>query len=197
MGRAAVNVIAVFMSVVVVFNECLWLGRWHAQIQFDGRKKHLGTFRTQIEAALRYDEVARKLYGNAAKLNFQTRLIPKNLMSSDSTPAEDDNDSDLASLLLSLKSGNSLSVKEEPKSGSDTPSYPSTSPHSRKTTRPKCCVMRDIMQSKSQLAQLPLVSPTCPSTYIPNVPVSNSTLPSTVYPFLCAFPVCPDVSAFP
>lgn len=36
---------------------------------------------------------------------------------------------------------------------------------------------------------LPGVSPVCPSAYIPNVPVMNTMLPATVYPFSCTFPV--------
>lgn len=46
-------------------------GRWVAQIQYDGNKKHLGYFDTPEEAAVAYDDCARELHGEFAKLNFK------------------------------------------------------------------------------------------------------------------------------
>lgn len=44
--------------------------RWRAQIAHEGRKRYLGTFETPVDAALAYDDTARKLFGDFAVLNF-------------------------------------------------------------------------------------------------------------------------------
>lgn len=44
--------------------------RWVATIRLDGRRKHLGYFRDEIDAARVYDEAARELFGEHAYLNF-------------------------------------------------------------------------------------------------------------------------------
>ena len=47
-------------------------GKWTARIKFNMRLKHLGTFKTEVEAALAYDKAAISLYGDFAKPNFQS-----------------------------------------------------------------------------------------------------------------------------
>lgn len=46
-------------------------GRWSAKIEKKGRKRiHLGTYDSDVQAALSYDRMARRLHGDRAKLNF-------------------------------------------------------------------------------------------------------------------------------
>lgn len=44
-------------------------GKWRARIFLNGKSKHLGLFRTQEEAAIAYNNAARKYYGEYALLN--------------------------------------------------------------------------------------------------------------------------------
>lgn len=44
--------------------------RWHAYIRIDRRTIHLGSYRSAVEAALAYDEAARRLFGENVALNL-------------------------------------------------------------------------------------------------------------------------------
>ena len=44
--------------------------KWLAQIQHDHRVIHIGQFSTALEAAIAYDEAARKLHGEFARTNL-------------------------------------------------------------------------------------------------------------------------------
>ena len=46
------------------------LGKWTASIQSDGERHHLGTFDNPEDAAISYDEAAKKIHGEFATLNF-------------------------------------------------------------------------------------------------------------------------------
>lgn len=45
--------------------------KWKAQITFEGRNIALGCYNTPIEAALVYDDAARKYFGEFASVNFR------------------------------------------------------------------------------------------------------------------------------
>lgn len=45
-------------------------GKWRAVIKADGKRYHTGRFATQMEAARAYDDLARTLHGEFARLNF-------------------------------------------------------------------------------------------------------------------------------
>lgn len=45
-------------------------GRWISRIQVSGKRKYLGSFASEAEAAKAYDESARFYFGNWANLNF-------------------------------------------------------------------------------------------------------------------------------
>jgi hypothetical protein len=44
--------------------------KWQAQINYDGKKRHLGSFKDEEEAARAYDRAARDQRGEKAQLNF-------------------------------------------------------------------------------------------------------------------------------
>jgi hypothetical protein len=45
---------------------------WTASIKIENKQKHLGSFQSEEEAARAYDDVAKKHFGEFAKLNFPT-----------------------------------------------------------------------------------------------------------------------------
>lgn len=49
-------------------------GRWSARIKFNGRLTSLGMFSDAVEAAIAYDNKARELFGEFARLNFPERI---------------------------------------------------------------------------------------------------------------------------
>ena len=49
-------------------------GRWLASIQYSGVEYWIGTFNTEIDAALAYDLYAREKFGNFAYLNFPDKI---------------------------------------------------------------------------------------------------------------------------
>lgn len=56
----------------VSWSKCV--GKWTAQITLGNKKKHLGCFESEVDAARTYDEAAKELYGKFAKLNFQEKV---------------------------------------------------------------------------------------------------------------------------
>lgn len=55
------------------FKGCYWVEkdqRWRSQIIFKNEKTNLGSFISEIDAALAYDKVAKQLHGEFARLNF-------------------------------------------------------------------------------------------------------------------------------
>jgi len=48
--------------------------KWRARIMIDYKDKHLGLFSNEIDAAKAYDEAARELHGEFARLNFPKKI---------------------------------------------------------------------------------------------------------------------------
>ena len=46
--------------------------KWQATIWYDGKLHHVGLFERELDAALAYDEEARKIWGPDAVVNFPT-----------------------------------------------------------------------------------------------------------------------------
>lgn len=51
-------------------SKCKSSGRWHAYISASRKRTFLGSFDTKEDAARAYDEAARELHGDRARLNF-------------------------------------------------------------------------------------------------------------------------------
>ena len=49
-------------------------GKWHGHIMANGHRTFLGHFDDEIDAAKAYDEAARELHGDFARLNFSENL---------------------------------------------------------------------------------------------------------------------------
>lgn len=50
--------------------------KWLVRAKINGRVRHIGSFKSEIDAARAYDEVARKHFGDFARLNFpKTRQV--------------------------------------------------------------------------------------------------------------------------
>ena len=47
--------------------------KWRARISVNGKKKHLGYFIDEEEAARAYDEKAKKIFGEFARVNFEKK----------------------------------------------------------------------------------------------------------------------------
>lgn len=50
-------------------------GKWHAQIRHNGKRKHIGYFNNEIDAAVEYDKMANKLKGEYAYTNKLSGLL--------------------------------------------------------------------------------------------------------------------------
>lgn len=50
-------------------------GRWRARIMNNRKYNHIGMYDREIEAALAYDEAARKIFGDFAKFNFEVSNV--------------------------------------------------------------------------------------------------------------------------
>lgn len=49
--------------------------RWLTQIQINGKNKHVGYYKDEVRAAMAYDEIALKAFGEFARLNFPDGVI--------------------------------------------------------------------------------------------------------------------------
>ena len=51
------------------------VNKWHSYITHNKKRKHLGYFITQLDAAIAYDKAAKELFGEYAKLNFTEKEV--------------------------------------------------------------------------------------------------------------------------
>ncbi|MHC4260562.1 MAG: hypothetical protein ACYSTF_09170 [Planctomycetota bacterium] len=54
-------------------------GSWRAQIRFNGKLRHLGIFKNEVDAAVAYDRKAVELFRDFAWLNFRHRIRRRNI----------------------------------------------------------------------------------------------------------------------
>ncbi len=64
--RSAKNSTSRFLG--VTFSNCR--NKWIAQIKIDGKNRHIGSFDSEIQAALKYNEAAKIHHGDFANLNI-------------------------------------------------------------------------------------------------------------------------------
>jgi hypothetical protein len=51
-------------------------GKWRAMIRYAGKKRHLGRFDSELEAARAYDKAAKEHFSNFAVLNLEEESLP-------------------------------------------------------------------------------------------------------------------------
>jgi hypothetical protein len=51
--------------------------KWQAGIRIDGRRRYLGLYESEVDAALAYDRAAHELFGEYAHPNFPSTDLPK------------------------------------------------------------------------------------------------------------------------
>lgn len=56
-----------------IYPHCQYPNRWCAQIGFNGKRKYLGIYDSEEEAARAYDAAAVEVYGEFARTNFDSR----------------------------------------------------------------------------------------------------------------------------
>lgn len=56
---------------------CANVSKWRTQYCTNGRVVHVGLYRTQIEAALAYDDAVFDMFGQFARINFTERKVPR------------------------------------------------------------------------------------------------------------------------
>ena len=70
----------------VTFIKELKKRKWFAYIHLDGKRKNIGTFKTEEEAARAYDYYAKKHFGEYARLNFGNDIPEKPVKKKLTTP---------------------------------------------------------------------------------------------------------------
>lgn len=60
-----------------IFNQGRNNGKWYSKVTYRGQRYYLGSFNSQEEAALAYDNKVLELFGEFAYLNFPERIHPE------------------------------------------------------------------------------------------------------------------------